>query len=804
MAENFPKYKYLKVSLSKNPDKSFFVYSVYEDESKLNFIKIDSTEHFEIYGVASDSDKDSYKENLFEYNINATGVFEKLRVYETKNYFCKYQNITLSVQNEKELEPVRSAENQFSFKVINYLGKSVFNVETGENSFSLPFEIIPVKFDYEDDYVQLTDDIADKCSQLLLDYSSPVNLNFNHNLEKIKKSPLEMFIFIRKFCSFQNIEYLMQCIKSNPDRMLVSENEMKPFGTAPVSKNFFANPFSNGKNWQKIADGIYLPEQIATCRKYDSYNTPANQFIKFAFNAFIQVCQDLIDQLDGNYSYKDEAEYLKQTLENILLDSFFDDVQNLSSMPFNNHVLQKREGYARVFNAFNMLDLAQQLDWEGQKKAFEGQARNIALLYEYWLVFELIKILKNLGTEFDFDIQKDKDVDHMISLENGLLISLKQGRTSLISGLLKDKGLKIKFYYNRTFSKKEFNGTDYQGSYSRDFRPDYTLSIYPAIYDEKQAIASGEVSFIHFDAKYRVSDITALFGKEKSDDIDFDDEKKSETVNTYNRGDLLKMHTYNDAIRKTIGSYVLYPGKTDEANKFHVYDELLPGVGAFAIRPGDKEHIGEKQIELFISDVINFKSHVSSRQYRKEYFENMVINSPSEGKTLPVEESEKAYQMIGFIRNEYLSFLTSNNIIPVTEDEFKSNSNKFFYFYFYAIKNGKVYAIHKETSKAKYLRLTNTDINDCKVEYGYKFQHLLPWEAEIQSMELVSKETLIERLNELYTEQHFVPKDGFHADYYYLVKATITQFIKTGISAVSTTENEDISVYSPKIIERIF
>ena len=129
--------------------------------------------------------------------------------------------------------------------------------------------------------------------------------------------------------------------------------------------------------------------------------------------------------------------------------------------------------------------------------------------------------------------------------------------------------------------------------------------------------------------------------------------------------------------------------------------------------------------------------------------------------------------------------------------------NRTFYFYFYAIKNGKVYTIHKETNKAKYLRLTNTDINECKVEYGYKFQHLLPWEAEIHSIELVSKDTLIEKLNNLYGNNQFTVNNTFHADFYYLVKATITRFCETGVSAINTTENDDISIYSPKIVKRI-
>lgn len=843
MAKDLPKYKYIKVTLN-DSNKFVFLYSDYESPEKLetSLQLIDKINNYSIYGVKSETGKDinKYKEELFEYDIKASGVFERLRLYETKTYNCTWNFDNLvSVQNEKELDYKKTNEKQFSFRVVNYLGKSSFTID-GQKT--IPFEIIPTKIDYEDDYVQLTKDIADQCSQLLLDYTSPTNLSFKLDPEKTQKTPLEQFIFIRKFCSAKNIEYLMQSIKMNPDRMLVSEDELKPFGVAPISHKFFSNPFSNSKNWNKQSDGSYLPELIATTRKYDSYNTPANQFIKFAFKNFIQICQNVITYV-GDYSYKDEAIYLKQSLEVFLMDPFFDDVKELSSMPVNNQVLQKREGYSQIFYAFNMLDLAMQLNWEGQKDVYEGEARNIALLYEYWLVFKFIEIFRKLGAIIDFNLDDEKTAKKFLSKENGLLISLSQGKPSYIPMELEDKKVKINFYYNRTFSKKDFSDTYYEGSYSRDFRPDYTLAIFPSdIANERTAIKEGLVSFIHFDAKYRVTDITSLFGKDVKEIIEekkehnpsdltedekkfLDDslsgkekeefeekitgdylssEKREETINTYNRGDLLKMHTYNDAIRRTVGSYVLYPGKeNNEKDRFKVYDELLPGVGAFAIRPGDKTRKGEEAVKQFIFDIIDFKIKESSRQFRKEYFENMVINSPSENNPSKIEQPDEEYLMIGFIREEYLDFLKSHHIIPTSYQEFDQKNDWKFYFYFYAIKGGKVYTIHKETNKTQYLMLTDTDINDCKIEAGYKFQHLLPFEAKIESLELVTKDSLQEKINEFY-EEPFIPKNDFNADYYYLAEARIINYARDEerVTDVSVKENEDISAYSPKITYR--
>lgn len=799
MAEDTPKYKQLSISLKSDPSVEVKLYSVYEE---CDFEPITETDDLVVNGVPAKKDGNNYSEELFEFKKDATGVFEKFRIFETKNYIVNFDSdkADVFVNNENELDPRKTAKGQLSFKVVNYLGKSALNIKIDDRVYKFPFEIVPLKIDYDEDYVKLTDDIAEKCSSLLLDYASPANLSFRDDGKEKQQTPLEMFIFLRKFCSSSNIEYLIQSIKSNPDRQLVTEDVLKPFGTAPISKKFFSNPFGYGKNFVEDGYGDYIPEFISSTRKYDSYDTPANRFVRFALNTFSQVCQDVIDQLNDGYSYKEEALFIKNQIENVLYDSFFDDVQMLTSMPFNNQVLQKREGYSQIFNAFNMLDLAKQLDWKGENDVYEGQARNVALLYEYWLVFKFMEILKEIGAEIEFDFSADDHKDRMFVKDNGLLVSLKEGKTSYFSVLTKDKKFRIKFYYNRTFGKKDFEGTDYQGSYSRDFRPDYTLAIFPSAYKEDQAIKIGEVSFIHFDAKYRVTDITSLFGKENLDSEDFSEQKKDETINTYNRGDLLKMHTYNDAIRKTIGSFVLYPGTSNKENEFKVYDELLPGVGAFAIRPGDKENAGAETLKKFISDIIDFKSKDSTRQYRKDYFENSIIRGPGDITSSTYSSSKKKdYVLCGMIRHDYLHHLNKFHYLPKSENDFEyllNHEESRLYFYYHAIKDGAVYSLHPNTNDAKYFCGTVTDL-------GINPKGILEnWTAEIEKSELVSAEQLKEKLFENTEYNLKNPK----ADFYYLV--TLKNIKWKGLSISGTTQNfEDHaknfvgSPYSPKVIE---
>lgn len=788
-----------------------------------SFVNLKPTSEGDLFFYKTET---SDKKQYFEYKESELNI-NCLRLKETVRYCCKVTNCTNNyyphITNEdNKLVKLEKEDDRIIFQFINYLGKSyiVFG-NTGKN---IKFEVVPDKIHYEEDYVKLTEAIAEECTALLLDYTSPTSLNFLQDSTK-ESNILEQFIFIRQFCFSDNLESLFASIKRNPDRLLVKEEELKPFGTGVPSGKFFSNPFANSRGWMKTSTDNYLPGEVSVIHKYDSYDTPANRFIKFSLVTFSDVCSKVLEKVSIDKNGKEyfyEATKILNQIEDILQDSFFDDINDLEIMPVNNQVLEKREGYSQIFNAFSMIDLALKLDWKGKDNVYTGEAKNTALLYEYWLFFELRKIIHEIS---GIDKQ-DKDLEpynQFINDSNGLTISLQQGNPSLQSFSFKEEKLTVNLYYNRTFSPSQFSSSIYWGSYSRPFRPDYTLAIFSFKYSrEIEAIKAGEVSYVHFDAKYRIQDLTQFINSDKKqisenflekpeDQVSEEEkseilqEKNDEIINTYKRGDLLKMHTYNDAIRRTVGSYVLYPGNdynSERNEQASVYDEILPGVGAFAIRPGN-ENTGHIEIKNFIKHIIEFKANESGRESRKNYFENMIINTPSIKNPTFFTTSNTDYQMIGFIRNIYLDFLTKKHFIPATKEDFNSQKNRTFYFYFYAIKNGKVYTIHKETNKAKYLRLTNTDINECKVEYGYKFQHLLPWEAEIHSIELVSKDTLIEKLNNLYGNNQFTVNNTFHADFYYLVKATITRFCETGISAINTTENDDISIYSPKIVKRI-
>ncbi len=170
----------------------------------------------------------------------------------------------------------------------------------------------------------------------------------------------------------------------------------------------------------------------------------------------------------------------------------------------------------------------------------------------------------------------------------------------------------IQFSYNRTFpgSSEEYSYPE-SGSWTRRMRPDYTLSIWPAGINEEEAEKQELITHIHFDAKYKIEKIMESLGDEE----DLDNEKEDQSKGTYKRADLLKMHSYKDAIRRTGGAYILYPGKEQTKYSRMGFRELIPGLGAFQIRPSENNDTGSKEVEKFFEDVVfHFVNRASQRE----------------------------------------------------------------------------------------------------------------------------------------------------------------------------------------------
>ena len=734
-----------------------------------------------------------------------------LRLRETLSYVLEYGTepgarsaLVAQFQNEgKHLKCDRN-RNSVTFQYVNFLGRSRIRFGTEIDAPTLAFEVVPMKMDYEDDYVVLTEELAEKCSALLLDYAGSTS-NTYRAADETQKTLLEQFVFLRQFCYGSNIQALFAAIKRNPDRVLDCTEETRPLGLGAPSKQFYTNPFANGCAWaytgrSNNGGGRYLPQRVNVTRKFDCLDTPANRFVKYALHEFNNVCLSLMTSLETQKgdarqtTCYQEAVTLHEMLDTILSDVFFDNVGTLQLMPQNNQVLQKREGYSQVFAAYSMLDMALQLDWKGMDSAYEGESKNVALLYEYWLFFELFSIIRNIDGCLLTEVNEQSPF--ISETNDGLTINLKQGKCSCQHFEVSKFDTKIDLYYNRTFKHMEFKAAQYEGSYSTKFRPDYTLAVFPSAYeDEHAALKDGTVAFIHFDAKYRINNQAELFGRET--ELELEDSAGMATnppKSSYKNDDLIKMHTYNDAIRRTVGSYVLYPGAdaTNAKKQFKLFEEILPGVGAFAIKPSTR-HSAEKLLGEFIEEAVKMNAEKFTRLNRLNYFTEMVVSEPSSiGKTLtehPQDITETI--MIGYIRggsqSDYYHFLKNSG---------RLNCGCTFPFYFYAIKDGYVYSHHKDLFRTAQFRFYKNAISETGT---YELEPIL---CQITSNELTSKSDLAKRLSELGYERN---SSSQGADFYYVLNMQVIDDSAEPLSlACSTVDsqngNDAFSPHSPKLV----
>lgn len=173
-----------------------------------------------------------------------------------------------------------------------------------------------------------------------------------------------------------------------------------------------------------------------------------------------------------------------------------------------------------------------------------------------WVYFRLLDIVADT-----FKLNKPPADSLIAETADGFGLMLKSGKYIAIEGVYNSpaRRLNVKFSYNRTYVR---DGTDPErnypagGSWTRQMRPDYTLTLWTEGFSEEEAEIQKLIVHVHFDAKYKVEDLTRLFG----DDSGLDEEKEEQRQGIYKRADLLKMHAYRDAIRRTAGAYVLYPG----------------------------------------------------------------------------------------------------------------------------------------------------------------------------------------------------------------------------------------------------
>lgn len=496
---------------------------------------------------------------------------------------------------------------------VGTLAIEIVNSKKIEKYPSVFLEVRSTKSDYRTDYRDMLEFITERCTELLMQSDSPVFHNFEPDFKENSESLYQKFSFIKSVIGSEEFNEAVHRIVTNPATQWKQTSELKDIRSTKKFTNKNTRQFISGSNRTELTDGHFLknyglnslPNKIESSCKTDSVDTSENRFIKYALQVFSKFCSDIHDAQRAGKELKSEADLLIRTIENHLSHSVFKEISRPTTLKLNSPLLQRKEGYREVLRAWLMFDLAAKLIWKGGDDIYKIGKKDIAVLYEYWLFFKLLELF-----EETFQLTS-KPVEELIEkTDNGLNIRLKQGTHIALTGVYNHSGrkLNVRFNYNRSFGGK--NEYPSSGSWTTTLRPDYTLSIWPVGIKEEQAEKEELIVHVHFDAKYKVENFAELLNQQSDDELL--KEKSENRKGIYKNADLLKMHAYKDAIRRTGGAYILYPGNEKTIRRgFH---EIIPGLGAFPVRPS-KIDSGTTKLKAFITDVIeHFVNRASQRE----------------------------------------------------------------------------------------------------------------------------------------------------------------------------------------------
>jgi len=279
------------------------------------------------------------------------------------------------------------------------------------------------------------------------------------------------------------------------------------------------------------------------------------KYIKHDLNNIEEI---LLNSLNVSKSHKElvEKEFLPylymirdKNVNRIINGEFFAEVSELKYLSAPPQTLLKDHRYKQIFSAY--LDLIKGLRISNTlEELLKDPIMNMPDLYEYWCFLKIWKILE----------------DEILSPQKGEFKNLYE--KSGMYDVLKEKCLikfgKTKLHFNKTFSSSD-DITDNWCSYSVGLRPDFSIET--------------EKELIIFDAKYKkewIENIDKLTSDEESKDEDDNEEInniiKEERRSTYKLGDLYKMHTYREAIKRKqnknnsnrpVWVIALYPGDNE-------------------------------------------------------------------------------------------------------------------------------------------------------------------------------------------------------------------------------------------------
>jgi uncharacterized protein len=495
----------------------------------------------------------SSEDSSLKIDLNGLIYIQEIEKY---NIECTDHSLT---KNDFKIIGEFHSPNLGTLQYINYVGITNFS--------GLKLYILNKKIK-ETEYQWMVSEIEKKVTDLIFDFNKPTYLSTKTNVgtkTSISYHSFRLLLFLLETPKHeQNIYRNLNIILRNfHDKIGTQITEANFYEASDLDEESISSLVAestnytsyNNSNFSNNALVRYIKEKsgkdlIPTTYKKRSItfnkDNHENKFIKF----FLKQCILILDYYKKKYNglSKDslvDHRILTQVdghlnkLNYILNSNPLREIGDLNYIPFESQVLTKQDGYRQIFKSFLILKSRHSSLFNDEINHFID-SKSIDKIYEIWCYFALVDHLELIysSSSVSFVSYESDQLKKNIVSNDGNTHFFIQGNSELPT---------LKIYFKKSFS--------YPESYSQLFDPDITIEIL----DESEQLKNR----VFFDAKFKLDVISGSF--------------KSEDIN--------KMHTYLDAISRSIGSYVLYPGTK---NKIFPKPNNQVGVGAFRFKHGDK------------------------------------------------------------------------------------------------------------------------------------------------------------------------------------------------------------------------
>src|SRR5712691_3047994 len=524
----------------------------------------------------------------------------------------------------------------------SYVGVLPIEVASSGTRHRSVVEVQSRKLGYLDEYRWMLRDLNDEAASLVLERFAPTRQRLIDDWTREPRSAYERFIHLQALFADPTFEQAVRYVTSRPYVEWAEQIELRMPSQPMRGGSRLARALTRPGPRVEWPGGAKptLPVKIAIDVTVPTVDNVPNRFVKHVLDHFLRLLNQLRDSLASHPESASAPRGLREIdeiawrLEVLRSVPVFRDVGDMVVLPGDNQVILKRAGYREVLGAYLRVEAGTKVVWADE--SLNGAQRKASTLYEYWAFLQLLRVVRT--------ITPDLDISELFGeTKDGLTLSLKQGRERRFHGTVDSLGrdIDIDLYYNRTFgpTPKDVDGA----SWSLPMRPDCSLRL--------QARSDGPgiaPVWLHFDAKYKLSDYGLL-----QDVAGVDEDLIDQPV----RDDLLKMHVYLGAIRRTVGSYVLFPGAGHAINPYRAYVELLPGLGAFSLRPvsGGAD---TQTLRAFLENVLRHVASVATQERRHRYWDHQIFppGSPAPESTgrepIPGLPPADTSVLLGFVRTD--------------------------------------------------------------------------------------------------------------------------------------------------------